>query len=219
MAALAGNLEMMELLLKHGANINAAASGRELVVHCAVLSGKISAVELVLSKSPILRVPGGLPHPLSYSVYSSPELFQQILDTQSSDWDQGVFDQALVQASYAGKTEQMTLLLNMDRRFSIDCIQSAFDWASKQLQWAAMKVLLRHRTEGIKCDGAFLAAATHSGNTRILEDIWDYTDHSISQDTVNKAFYNAVEKQYEKAAMWLLRTCRADADVEVTATK
>lgn len=213
MAAANGQIEMMKLLLERNANINAFTSSVGLVIHCAIRSGKIEAVELILERTTELRHPQLVP-PLRYAVMSDAELFNKLLGTERTVWTQGDLDSALVGACLVGRCDLMSTLLSPPRKFSDECIQEAFDKATKNMKWLAMKLLLEYRKKGIKCEEAFEVAAEHStiGRQNIVKDLWAYNGGSMPKETLNNALFRATDNQKEHTVRWLLQECKADAN-------
>jgi ankyrin repeat protein len=223
LAALRGNCAVMRLLMEKEANVNALSKTIGPVINAAIRSGTVEAVQLIMSGAVHFDVDYiTYDPPLSLSAgISEPSLFKDILTSGRAKWLQNVklLDQALIAASYSGRLQSVCILLEFDHIYTNNTVQTAVLSAAIEKNWASVNELLDHAIKDtavgnrrdVQLDDTFYFAATNrEERLAILEKIWSFTNHSISQDILNFSLYQAANLNKHATVEWLLERCGAD---------
>ncbi|KAH9826336.1 Ankyrin repeat domain-containing protein 17 [Teratosphaeria destructans] len=225
LAAGRGKLEAMALLISQGASINASSHVVGPVLNAAILSGNKDAVKKIMDSDVRFDLDcTKCDAPLSLSArISEPPLFQSILESGREKWlmNAKLLDQALVEASEWGRLESTRLLLDFSHVYTNSTLEQAVSIAATKGQWLCVKELLtfiaretgQNKRRDVKLDDAiYLAAIGRENHVDILESIWKLTNQRIAQDVRDFSLYLATVMKKDATAVWLLETCKADAN-------
>lgn len=227
-AALGGHCNSMTTLIEvGGASINAFSEEYGPVINAAILSGKVNAVRQVMRgevRFDLDYTKCECESPLSLSAgRAEPSVFQEILVSEQEKWRQNakLLDSALYSASYSGKLESVKILLGFDHIYTNTTLENATLAAAREKEWSCVDALLDYVIDGsakgqrrnIGLDNVFyLAASGREDHLATLQKIWGYTGDKISQDICDVSMYHASIHKKNATVVWLLETCRADAN-------
>ncbi|KAK6495994.1 hypothetical protein TWF481_002023 [Arthrobotrys musiformis] len=213
MAAYRGHCRVMIKLLDRGANPNALAEGRP-VINEAIVSGNLEAVQLLVEHGALLAQDGNdddNPAPLALSaLLSDLTMFTYLLDACAEKIPHKEYNKALISSASAGRLEVTKRLL----QFSHDAVtfQAALEAASDEDNWEILLLILESST-GLDCDDVFSQIATSSEQQdRLLTAIWKHTNGSVSQETIDRSLYEAVDIEKESTVKLLLEDFGANAN-------
>lgn len=162
--------------------------------------------------------------PLSLSArLSEPSLFQDILETGREKWLQNakLLDQALIEASYNGRLESVRILLKFPHVYTSNTLEKAILQAALERKWATVIELLDYVTKDAKNgtrreikleDPFYLAATSREDRIDVLDKIWTFTDHDITQEVRDFSLYQATVAKKDTTVVWLLDICGANAN-------
>ncbi|CAJ2507809.1 Uu.00g089950.m01.CDS01 [Anthostomella pinea] len=205
MAAFGGHVEVMKKLLLRGANPNATTSDIGPVVNAAISSGNRAAVELLVEKGVSLMIVDrpDLDAPLALAaLLSDVSMFEYLIQKYADKLPATEYSKALVKSAEAGRIEVFNKLLEFQH--SQEYFQEALDAAVGEWNWDIVTVLLERRP-GLDCNNLFYEAATGTEpQDKILEVVWQYTNGSISPETLNKSLYDATDREKESTVKLLL---------------
>ena len=225
LAALRGNCSIMGLLIDKKANVNALSQKIGPVINAAIRSGTVDAVKQIMGGDVRFDLDyTKCDPPLSLSAgISEPSLFQDILETGKEKWLQNVklLDQALIAASYSGRLESVRILLKFQHVYTNNTMETAILSAALEKNWTSVNELLDYaindtaqgNRRDVKLDDAFyLATTSREERLDVLEKIWTFTNHTISQDIRDFSLYQATVLKKNITVVWLLETCEASAN-------
>ncbi|GIZ38925.1 hypothetical protein CKM354_000232400 [Cercospora kikuchii] len=225
LAALRGNCQSMALLINQGANINALNEKHGPVINAAILSGTVDAVKRIMDCD--------VHFDLDYSQYEAPlslsarildsPVFADILQNGRDKWLQNakLLDQALISASYNAPVESVRILLKFPHSYTNNTMEKAILSAAKEKKWHSVNELLDHviadnnsgHSWNFNVDDAFhLAATTREENLEILNKLWVFSKQSITPNVRDFSLYQATVMKKDKTVIWLLETCKANAN-------
>ncbi|KAF2768852.1 ankyrin [Teratosphaeria nubilosa] len=215
----------MALLISQGVNIIASSHVVGPVLTAAILSGNKDAVKKIMDSDVRFDLDyTKCDAPLSLSArISEPPLFQSILESGRGKWlmNAKLLDQALVEASEWGRLESTRILLGFPHVYTNSTLEQAVSIAATKGQWLCVKELLefiaretgQNKRRDVKLDDAFyLAAICRENRVDILESIWYLTNQRIAQDVRDFSLYLTTVMKKDTTAVWLLETCKADAN-------
>jgi hypothetical protein len=210
MAACDGRVEVMKKLLLRDANPNATAKDVGPVVNSAISSGNRAAVELLVDHGVSLTVNStDIVSPLALAaLLSDVSMFEYLIQKYADKLPAVEYSKALVKAAEAGRVEVFNKLLE----FQHDQVfyQDALDAAVEEWNWDITTILLQRRP-GLDCNKLFYTAATCSEpQDKILEVSWEYTNGSITAQTLNDSLYHATDREKDTTVQLLLEKFRAD---------
>ncbi|KAK6342278.1 hypothetical protein TWF730_001754 [Orbilia blumenaviensis] len=213
MAAYKGHCRVMIKLLDRGANPNALAEGRP-VINEAIGSGNLEAVQLLVEHGALLsqdNTDEENPAPLALSaLLSDLTMFIYLLDACADKIPHKEYNKALISSASAGRLEVTKRLL----QFSHDTttFQAALEAAADEENWEILLLILES-SKGLDCDRVFNQIATSSEQQdRLLIAIWKHTNGNISQQTLDKSLYEAVDIEKESTVKVLLEEFGANAN-------
>ncbi|KAL7625799.1 hypothetical protein AAE478_005022 [Parahypoxylon ruwenzoriense] len=210
MAAFGGHIEVMKKLLLRGANPNATADDVGPVVNAAIYSGNRAAVELLVERGVSLTVDRDDIHaPLALAaLLSDISMFEYLIEKYAAKLPAEEYSKAFVKAAEAGRIEVFNRLLEFEHPQNY--FQDALDAAVSELNWDIVTILLEKRA-GLNCDHVFYEVATGTEpQDKLLELVWQYTDGSISKETLNHSLYDATDREKESTVKLLLEKFGAD---------
>ncbi|RSM07674.1 hypothetical protein CDV31_008567 [Fusarium ambrosium] len=133
-------------------------------------------------------------------------MFEFLIKNYSEKLPPKEFNKALIKAAESGRLEAFNRLFD-SYEHPEETFQKALEGASYAEKWDIVAILLEKRP-GLNCDLPFLdAAESDDGDQAIrsIEAMWEYTNGSISAETLDKSLYQATDYQNEKTVQLLLR--------------
>lgn len=195
MAAFGGHVDVMKILILRGANPNATSNDIGPVVNAAISSGNREAVKLLVAEGVSLTVDPdrNLDPPLALAaLLSDLSMFEYLVEQYADRLPVEEYSKALVKSAEAGRVDVFNKLLNEfehEHRY----FQEALDAAVGEWNWDVVKVLL-DKQPGLDCNNLFHKAATVTENQDDLLGVaWVYSNGAISQETVDRALYDATD--------------------------
>ncbi|KAI1377216.1 hypothetical protein F4677DRAFT_415636 [Hypoxylon crocopeplum] len=210
MAAFGGHVEVMKKLLLRGANANATSNDIGPVVNAAISSGNRACVELLVERGVSLTLDrDDLQAPLALAaLLSDISMFEYLIEQYADKLPAEEYSKAFVKAAEAGRIEVFNKLLEFEH--SQDYFQAALDAAGGEWNWDIVTILLEKRP-GLNCDGVFYEVATGTEpQDKLLQVLWEYTDKSISRETLNNSLYDATDREKGSTVELLLEKYGAD---------
>jgi ankyrin repeat protein len=216
MAAYEGNTTVMKLLLAAKADVNAVSTsdGSEgLVLNCAICSGNIEAVRMLVNAGAII-------HSVEYSPLqwaanlSDREVYDYLLKEGQAHLQPCDYGMALQGAAEYGNTEIFAELLEYEHEQHY--VQDALNSAAEEEEWDIVRLVLNRpvldKYKGLRFDELLVAVAIATEELEELLDIvWHYAKGSISQEAVNQALYEATDNE-KKFTVRKLLSLGADAN-------
>lgn len=212
-------------MIEKGSDVNAVSETIGPVINAAIRSGTVDAVRLVMSGDIHFDFDyTKCEAPLSLSAgISEPGLFRDILQSGRAKWLQNakLVDQALVAASYSGRLESVTILLDFAHSYTNNTLENAVLSAALENKWPTVDALLdyiiKDTTQGnrrdVMLDEVFhLATTSREEQLSILEKIWTFKSGSISKAVCDYSLYQAAALNKTSTVDWLLDTCDANAN-------
>ena len=212
MTASNGNVKVMKQLLRRGARSNAVAAGIGPVINAAVLSGNPEAVKLLADLQSQSPVPFGDSQwsPLALAAMC-PDLFvfETLIEEHADTMQAKEYEEAFLAAAEQGRIEVTNKLIS--RVHDGGCLQSALNMAAVEANWDIVKLLL-DTYKDLNCESVLEEAATGSNHQEeVLVAISQHTRGSLPVAVVNKALYEATDREKEKTVKMLLETFHASA--------
>ncbi|KAI0595658.1 hypothetical protein F4775DRAFT_568533 [Biscogniauxia sp. FL1348] len=205
MAAFGGHVEVMKKLVLRGANPNATSNDIGPVVNAAISSGNRAAVELLVEHGVSLAVDRkDIQAPLALAaLLSDISMFEYLIQKYADKLPAQEYSKALVNAAEAGRIEVFNKLLEFEH--DQEYFQDALAVAGEESNWEIVTILLEKRS-GLDCNGLFYKVATGTETQdKLLEVIWQYSNGSISAETLNKSLYDATDREKESTVELLLK--------------
>ncbi|KAK7955272.1 hypothetical protein PG988_015966 [Apiospora saccharicola] len=206
MAALGGHVDVMKILILRGANPNATANDIGPVVNAAISSGNREAVKLLVGEGVSLTVDPdrNLDRPLALAaLLSDLSMFEYLAEQAADRLPAEEYSKALVKSAEAGRVDVFNKLLN-EFAHEPRYFQEALDAAVREWNWDVAKVLL-DKQPGLDCNNLFHTAATvNEHQDDLLGVAWVYSEGGISQETVDRALYDATDCEKNSTVELLL---------------
>ncbi|KAI1485550.1 hypothetical protein F5X96DRAFT_659519 [Biscogniauxia mediterranea] len=205
MAAFSGHVEVMKKLVLRGANPNATSNDIGPVVNAAISSGNRAAVELLVEHGVSLAVDRkDIQAPLALAaLLSDVSMFEYLIQKYADKLPAQEYSKALVNAAEAGRIEVFNKLLEFEH--DQEYFQDALAAAGEESNWEIVTILLEKRS-GLDCDDLFYKVATGTETQdKLLEVIWQYSNGSISAETLNNSLYDATDREKESTVELLLK--------------
>jgi ankyrin repeat protein len=204
MAAYVGDIKVMKLLLAASADVNAESTsdGSEgLVLNCAIRSGNLEAVKLLVEKGAIIH--SDKYSPLQWAAeLPDRKVFDYLLKAGQAHLQPCDYGMALKGAAEYGNAEVFAELL--EYKHEQHYVQAALNSATEENEWAIVRMIL-NKHKGLECDNLFKDVATATEDLEeLLEVVWDYADGSISQEALDQALYEATDNEKESTVRKLL---------------
>lgn len=214
MAARAGHLQVMQLLLGRDADPNATSDNHGTPLSAAIMSGKIEVVRLLLDQGVNLTTKPGdesCPPLVVACTLCGLETVEALLERDEKDQTMSKdYGDALAAAALAGHASIVTKLLNKIPEG--ESLQHALDNAAEGRHWGIVEQLLESYDD-LACDRAFYQAARDPHATdELLKVMWASSGEKISQMTRNDALYISTDLEKESTVKLLLSTFGADAN-------
>ncbi|KAJ4328989.1 hypothetical protein N0V84_000561 [Fusarium piperis] len=133
-------------------------------------------------------------------------MFEFLIKNYSEKLPAKEFNRALVKAAESGRLEAFNRLFD-SYEHPQETFQKALEWAAYADKWDIVAILLEKRPD-LNCDMPFLNAAEGDDGEqalRSIEAMWEYTNGSISAETLDDSLYHATDFQNEKTVQLLLR--------------
>ncbi|RGP80089.1 hypothetical protein FLONG3_1860 [Fusarium longipes] len=135
-------------------------------------------------------------------------VFEFLLSEYSDKLPAAEYEIAFVTAAEWGRTEAFTRLFN-DFEISQKAKQEALKEATRSAEghWDIVTLILE-RCPGLNCDKPFLFTAQGADGDdeiRILEAMWEYTQGSISSESLDECLYEATDLENKRTIELLLR--------------
>ncbi|KAK8002173.1 hypothetical protein PG991_014395 [Apiospora marii] len=206
MAAFGGHVDVMKILILRGANPNATSNDIGPVVNAAISSGNRDAVKLLVAEGVSLTVDPdrNLDPPLALAaLLSDLSMFEYLVEQYADRLPTEEYSKALVKSAEAGRVDVFNKLLN-EFQHEHQYFQEALDAAVGEWNWDVAKILL-DKQPGLDCNNLFHKAATVTENQDDLLGVaWVYSNGAISQETVDRALYDATDCEKKSTVELLL---------------
>lgn len=140
------------------------------------------------------------------AVRSDLTMFEFLIKNYSERLPPKEFNRALVKAAESGRLEAFNRLFN-SYEHPQETFQKALQRAAYADKWDILTILLE-KCPDLNCDMPFLNAAESDDGEqalRSIEGMWEYTNGSISAETLDESLYRATDFQNEKTVQLLLR--------------
>ncbi|KAK3349711.1 ankyrin repeat-containing domain protein [Lasiosphaeria hispida] len=212
MAASNGKTAAMAKLISHGADINAIATSIGPVVNGAISSGNYDAAKMLIQKGAKLNYPiaedGNMPWlpPLAVAaLFSDLTMFDTILEAGAEGLSSEEYEKGLIFASQSGRVEIVARLLQVPYSLSTISFQTGLEVALMEENWDVIRLLLRS-SKGMDCKNTFIAAAAAVESLEdLLAAIWEHTEGTIDQETLDDCLYVATDNEKESTVKMLLK--------------
>ncbi|PFH59149.1 hypothetical protein XA68_12752 [Ophiocordyceps unilateralis] len=215
MAAHKGRLDVISKLVREKANPNAVASEIGPVINAAICSGVEEAVYRLVecgARLDMFPKPGEQwcsPVELAALHWNLP-MFESFMKKSEGKIPPSQYSMALVQAAYGGRNDVFEKLLEFPH--GRDVYHNALRTAAEEENWEICKMILE-KCRGLDCRELFYQAARCTDSqVPVLEAAWNYSDRSISRQTLADSLYEAIDMEKEDTVEFLLNTCQADPD-------
>ena len=210
-ATLQGNVQTIQQLLGHGARPNAISKDIGPVINAAVSSGNLGAVEILMKTekdAPLDAQMNDFLSPLAAAALCSDlAVFDNLTQSYANGSRPEEFSKALLAAAAAGRSEVCKKLLVYQH--SLEDLQEAMDSAARASRWAVVRIFLE-TCPGLNCQDVLLQTALCSGEeTDTVEAVWRYTGGNLPPQIVDRALYEATDREKISTIQLLLRDFRA----------
>ncbi|KAK0630722.1 ankyrin repeat-containing domain protein [Bombardia bombarda] len=228
MAAYQGQCEAMKKLLGRQANINAIDLQAGPVINSAIQSGNQEAVELLVRLNASFSIADFSDHaersfitPLSVAaMQSDSKMFELLLAKYNEKLKQPDYDEAFLFATLQGNSNITGMLFPKlgaeERTESSDLnymFQVCLDGVAELAGWNSFFWLLRKDEvrERVSWDNAVLKLVDDvDQNVEALTEIWERVGRRLAKETLNKALYEATDKEKKHTVKLLLETYGVD---------
>jgi ankyrin repeat protein len=211
MAATKGQVSVMIKLMNHGANPNAVSTDSGPVINKALYSGSREAVQALVERGVSLSLSSDdYPPALALAAAICDISMYEYLTKELADKFQPEdYSNAVVTAGRAGRIEILGKLLDNYEHPKEYC-QSSLDWAAAESNWDCILLILE-KVKDLDCSAVFHEAATCTEQQdKVLEAIWEYSNGTISPETLDKSLYEATDKEKESTVRLLLEKFNAN---------
>lgn len=132
------------------------------------------------------------------------ETFEKVLRAGGDKWTEAAYDEALCTAAYEGRTEILDRMLRLERKYSDNVWQAAFELAGQESNWVIVQKFLDCDRK-FECDNMFNKIAKGSEQKDgMLEKLWVHTNGHISQATRDHSLYDATDNEKQSTVVLLL---------------
>ena len=132
-------------------------------------------------------------------------MFNFLIEEYADKLPTAEFNTALVKAAEHGRMETF-LRLYHDYQHPKSTMEEALDAACKERQWDIIRLLLKEYP-GLDCNQAFLNTChgyDAEQEIQVLKEMWEYSNKSISAQTLNDSLYHATDYEAEHTVKVLL---------------